>query len=188
LLVGGFDGSGFAGFSFFGSSNPGSSFLVLLVLVLLVLGGGFSGFSSSSGSSSKSNRKLLEQRHDLSISLFSLFSLYSINHQRYKSYKGRRCKQQQPFFLVLQPREFLRLHHQAAYIITAITITTNKQTLYNKRQRKVQEARCHMDATPRGKWLFSSSVWNNLGPCVLSIQQECSVGVFGVATQIDYSS
>lgn len=121
LVIDGFDSSArFAGFSF-----RGFLFLVLLVLALLVLGGGFSGFSSSSGSSSQRNRNLRGQRHDLSISLFSLFSLYSINHQRCKSYKGRIRQQQQPFFLVLQPREFLRLHHQGEYIIPAITITTN---------------------------------------------------------------
>lgn len=62
------------------------------------------------------------------------------------------------FLFVLQPREFLRLHHQEIYIITTITTNNIQQ---KKRQRKVQEVRCHMDATPRGKWLFSSGVGNN---------------------------
>lgn len=169
-------------------------FLVLLVLVLLVLGGGFSGFSSSSGSSSKRNRNLRGQRHDLSISLFSLFSILNQprkkNQQRCKSYKGRRCQQQQPFFLALESPQPLLLYLpslQKMYIIPAITITTNKHYT-TEGQRKVQEARCHVDVTTRGKWLFSSGAWNNQGPCVFSIQQECSVGVFGIATQIDYSS
>lgn len=69
----GFAGAGFAGFSFRGflfwfffsgpsSSGPRRWFFWFF-------------FSSSSGSSSRRNRNLLEQRHNLSISLFSLFSL-----------------------------------------------------------------------------------------------------------------
>lgn len=183
LVIDGFDSSArFAGFSFLVFLV-----LVLLVLALLVLGGGFSRFSSSSGSSSKRNRKLLGQRYDLSISLF--FYTQSINYKRCKLYKGRRCQQQQPFFLALEsPQPLLLYQVPSKNVYYYSSNKNNKQTIYNRRQRKVQEARCYMDVTTRGKWLFSSGVWNNQGPCVFSIQQECSVGVFGVATQIDYSS
>lgn len=39
--------------------------------------------------------------------------------------------------------------------------SNNKHYTTEKKQRKVQEARCYVDVTTRGKWLFSSGVWNN---------------------------
>lgn len=176
LVIDGFDDSGFAGFSL----------LVLLVLALLVLGGGFSGFSSSSGSSSKSNRNLRGQRHNLSISLFSLFSLYSINHQRCKSYKGRRCQQQQPFFSILQPREFLRLHHQGEYILTATAITTNNIQQKGSGKSKKRAVTWMLRREESGCFLLAHGMTKDFVYLVYS--KNALLGVFGIATQIDYSS
>lgn len=118
LVIDGFDDSGFAGFSL----------LVLLVLALLVLGGGFSGSSFLALLVLLLKGIGIFEDNDTIFRFLSFLSLflYSINQPPTMQIIQRKKMQTTATFLfVLQPREFLRLHHQGEYILTAITITKN---------------------------------------------------------------
>lgn len=90
------------------------------------------------------------------------------------------------FLFVLQPREFLRLHHQGEYIIPAITITTNNIQQKGSGKSKKRAVTWMLRREESGCFLLTHGITEDFVYLVYS--KNALLGVFGIATQIDYSS
>lgn len=195
-MIDGFDDSGFSGFSF----------LVLLVLALLVLGGGFSGFSSPTSWEvvflvlvflvllvlPPKAIGIFEDNDTIFRFLSFLSFLYSINQPPTIQIIQRKKMPTTPFFLssarIASTSPFIPTYPSRNIYYYSNNNNNNKQyTTEKKAAESPRSALLHGCYAARKVVVFFWRIEYQVTKDLV-YSKNALLGVFGVATQIDYSS